>query len=531
MAKIVNNQYIIAIGASAGGLEAISAFFDYTPLDAVSYILIQHLSADFKSQMAQILTRHSKMEIVDVTKDMDVESNKVYLIPSSKFMTIKNGRLILSDKKDQQRPHLTIDHFFISLAEERGDKAIGIILSGTGYDGSKGIEAINKAGGIVLVQEPETATFKEMPLTAIATGFADRIVSPQAMPQVIEDYVNKNGILEVSTGKNEDMSEAELNSIIGLIKGSLPLDFTDYKRPTILRRIKRRMVQENIAEVTDYYAFLKSNPKEIELLANDFLIGVTSFFRDPEAFKVIENTVVPGIIKHKLKDDTLKIWVAGCATGEEAYSIAILIKEYLVENDKSLEVKIFATDINKMALDTASKGIYPDTIKKRVSKERLDNFFSAEGDSFKIKHEIRKMLIFAHHDLIKNPPYCNIDLVSCRNLLIYMNPILQKKVFSMMHFGLKKGGYLFLGPSESAAFIKEDFSEISAKWNILQSNKSGRKVKFDAFSSPVMEDIKTPLKEANKKSELPVSKSALADQINLAILKNPGLAVFVLMKI
>jgi two-component system CheB/CheR fusion protein len=522
VAKIVNKQYIIAIGASAGGLEAISAFFDYTPLDAVSYILIQHLSADFKSQMAQILTRHSKMEVVDVVEDMDVESNKVYLIPSSKFMKIKNGRLILSDKKDQQRPHLTIDHFFISLAEERGDKAIGIILSGTGHDGSKGVEAIKKAGGIVLVQDPDTATFKEMPLTAIATGYADLIISPQAMPQVIEDYVNQDGILDVLTDKHENISESELKGIIGLIKGSLPLDFTDYKRPTILRRIKRQMVQQNIGQVAEYHEFLKNNPKEIELLANAFLIGVTSFFRDPEAFKVIEKNVVPDIIKHKIRDEVLKIWVAGCATGEEAYSIAILVREYLDKNNKNLEVKIFATDINKTALDIASKGIYPDTIKKMVSKGRLDNFFTAEGGNYKVKHEIRKMLIFAQHDLVKNPPYCNIDLISCRNLLIYMNPILQKKVFSMMHFGLKKDGYLFLGPSESATVIKEDFSEISSKWNILQSNKSGRKVKFDAFSSPVMEEIKTPLKEVHKKSDLPVSKSALADQINLAILKESG---------
>jgi two-component system CheB/CheR fusion protein len=319
VAKIVNKQYIIAIGASAGGLEAISAFFDYTPLDAVSYILIQHLSADFKSQMAQILTRHSKMEVVDVVEDMDVESNKVYLIPSSKFMKIKNGRLILSDKKDQQRPHLTIDHFFISLAEERGDKAIGIILSGTGHDGSKGVEAIKKAGGIVLVQDPDTATFKEMPLTAIATGYADLIISPQAMPQVIEDYVNQDGILDVLTDKHENISESELKGIIGLIKGSLPLDFTDYKRPTILRRIKRQMVQQNIGQVAEYHEFLKNNPKEIELLANAFLIGVTSFFRDPEAFKVIEKNVVPDIIKHKIRDEVLKIWVAGCTSKQVAY--------------------------------------------------------------------------------------------------------------------------------------------------------------------------------------------------------------------
>jgi two-component system CheB/CheR fusion protein len=521
MAKIVNKQYIIAIGASAGGLEAISAFFDYTPLDAVSYILIQHLSSDFKSQMSQILSRHTKLEVIDVTDDVIVQSNKVYLIPSSNFMVIKNGQLILSEKKDKPRPHLTIDHFFASLAEERGDRAIGIILSGTGNDGSKGILAIKKAGGIAIVQDPETANFSEMPLAAIATGCADMVLSPEAMPQVIEEYV-KDGILEtLADHNNHEINETELAGIVSLIKGNLPLDFSEYKRPTILRRIKRRMAQHNFSGVTKYYEFLRDNPKEIEILANDFLIGVTSFFRDPEAFKIIEKTVIPDIID-KNKSDVLKIWVAGCATGEEAYSLAILVSEYLTKTQKSLEVKIFATDINKAALDIASKGEYADSIQKAMSKERLEQFFTNDGATYKVRHEIRKMLIFAQHDLAKNPPYCNIDMISCRNLLIYMNSVLQRKVFSMMHFGLKKDGYLFLGPSESAAVLKADFSEISNKWNILKSNKSGRTVRFDAFSSPVIEGVKTSRMEVSKKTFMPVSKFAVADEINLAILEESG---------
>jgi len=518
MAKIVDQQYIIAIGASAGGLEAISAFFDYTPLDSVSYILIQHLSADFKSQMVQILAQHSKLKVVEAIENVDIKSNTVYLIPSTKFMAVQKGQLILSDKKDQPRPHMTINYFFSSLAKERGSKAIGIILSGTGDDGSKGVEAIKHAGGIVLVQEPATAGFKGMPEAAIATGCADRVLSPEAMPQVIEDYV-RDGILELLTHQpSEQISEGELGKILTLIKGNLPLDFTDYKRPTIIRRIKRRMASHNLNKVDKYYRLLKGNAAEVNLLANDFLISVTSFFRDPDAFKIIEETIIPAIIK-KNNTEVLKIWVAGCATGEEAYSMAILVKEYLNQHPKNIEVKIFASDISKAALDTASKGVYPESIIKTVSRERLQQFFTKEGAGYKVKHDIRKMLIFAQHDLTKNPPYCNIDLISCRNLLIYLNVTLQQRVFALLHFGLKEGGYLFLGPSESASVIKEGFNEISGKWNILKSNKSGRAIRFDAFSSHRIGEFKTTTIEVSKKHIVQVSKTELADSTVFAPMK------------
>lgn len=518
MAKIVKQQYIIAIGASAGGLEAISAFFDYTPLDSVSYIVIQHLSEDFKSQMVHILAQHSKLQVIEAVENVDIKTNTVYLIPSSKFMVVENGRLILTDKKDQPRPYMTIDYFFSSLAKERGNKSVGVIFSGTGSDGSKGIQAIKKAGGIVLVQDPATAGFDGMPLAAIATECADMILSPKAMPQIIENYV-RDGALELSLIKpSEQISEKELEQIFNLIKKQLPLDFSDYKRPTIVRRIKRRMSFHNLNTATEYCHLLKDNPAEISLLANDFLISVTSFFRDKEAFKIIEDVVIPDIIK---KNDTepLKIWVAGCASGEEAYSMAILIKEYLIKHPKDIEIKIFATDISKDALDIASKGVYPDSIKKNVSKERLQKFFTREGETYKVKHEIRKMLIFAQHDLIKNPPYCNTDLISCRNVLIYLNIALQQKVFALLHFGLKEGGYLFIGPSESTTILKDGFKEISAKWNILKSTKTGRTVRFDSFSSHLIGDYKSTTVEVSKAPVAPVSKSELTNQINAALLR------------
>ncbi len=518
MSKIADQQYVIAIGASAGGLEAISAFFDYTPLDSVSYVLIQHLSADFKSQMVHILAQHSKLTVIEAIENVDIKINTVYLIPSSKFMIVENGRLILSDKKNQPRPHMTIDCFFSSLAKERGNKAIGIILSGTGNDGCKGIEAIKHAGGMVLVQDPTTASFNGMPQAAIATDCADMILSPKAMPQVIEDYV-KDGLLDLLTHQpSEKITEKELEQIFILIKGQLPLDFSDYKRPTIIRRIKRRMIHHKLNTVDKYYNFLNGNVEEINLLANDFLISVTSFFRDTEAFKMIETIVIPDVIK-KNHTDVLKIWVAGCATGEEAYSMAILIKEYLNKNQIKIEVKIFASDISKAALDIASKGIYPETITKTVSPERLEQFFNKDGSTYKVNHDIRKMLIFAQHDLTKNPPYCNIDIISCRNLLIYLNTTLQQKVFAMLHFGLKKGGYLFLGPSESTSIIKDGFTVVNSKWNILKNNKTGRPIKFDAFSAHLIGDLKTTTLEISKKTTIPVSKSELNGQVNSALLR------------
>ena len=521
MDKLDERQYIIAIGASAGGLEAISAFFDHTPMDGISYVLIQHLSADFKSQMVQILSRHSRLEVIEVTDQLEIASNKVYLSPSTKIMTIKSGKLFLSDKKDKPRPYMTINYFFTSLALERGDKAIGIVLSGTGNDGSLGIESIKKAGGMVIIQDPATANFKEMPIAAIATDCADIILSPEAMPKVIEDYINGGLLEELDDDKNEEINETKLSKIINLIKDKFSFDFTEYKRPTILRRISRRMEQYNFSRVDKYYAYLKDNSKEIELLAKDFLIDITSFFRDPEAFAIIEKKVIPEIINNT-EEGVLKIWVAGCATGEEAYSLAILVKEYLNKAKINLEVKIFATDINKVALDTASKGIYSGNIEKSITNERLQLFFNQEGPNYKVKPEIRKMIIFAQHDLVKNPPYCNIDLIICRNLLIYMNPVLQKKVFSMMQFGLKKNGYLFLGPSDNTTILKSEFSEISNQWNIFKTNKNGRPVRFDSFKPPALETLKATTLEVRGKAEASIFQNEVIDEVIITIAEESG---------
>lgn len=480
-------DYIIAIGASAGGMEEINTFFDHTPLDGVAYVIIQHLSADFKSRMVELLARHSKLVVKQAEDGMSVKCNEVYLIPNDKYMTIGNQKLYLSDKGNGKTPHLTINRFFTSLAADCGKKAIGIVLSGLGSDGTEGIKAIKKAGGMVMARNPETTEFSGMPAKAIATGLVDFVLEPELMPDTIEDYVQYGGEL---TADDKDDNQ-NLTAIINLIKEKSPLDFTEYKQTTILRRTKRRAANNNFTALGNYLEFLKVTPDEIDALAKDFLISVTSFFRDKEAFDLIKRNILPDIFNNRVLDKELKIWIAGCATGEEVYSIAILIAEHLKGKFTDINVKIFATDIDSAALAYAGKGVYSAASVKSVSAERLDNYFTKEANgSFKIKPEIRRMIIFAQHDLVKNPPYCNMDFISCRNLLIYMTPVLQKKIFTMLLFGLRMDGYLFLGSSENPMPIIRNLEVVDKKWKIYKNLESKRTVRFDAFSLPELLEVK-----------------------------------------
>ena len=482
----IEPHHIIAIGASAGGMEEINSFFDHTPLDGVSYVIVQHLSSDFKSRMVELLARHSKLVVKQAEDGMTVRCNEVYLIPSNKYMTISEGSLYLTEKGNIQGPHLTINEFFSSLAADYGKKAIGIIFSGLGSDGTEGVKAIKKAGGMVIARDPETSEFSSMPSHAIATGLVDFVLEPALMPGAIEDYVKQEGDL---VAENQD-DEKSLTAIIALIKERSPLDFSDYKQPTILRRTKRRASYGNFNTLGKYLNFLKVTPAEVDALAKEFLISVTSFFRDKEAFDFIQSKVLPDMLGRLEPGEELKMWVAGCATGEEVYSLAILIAEQLTGNLADTVVKLFATDIDSAALVHAGKGIYGKSISKNISAERLDAFFLKEGENYKVKQVIRKMVIFAQHDLVKNPPYCNMHLISCRNLLIYMAPVLQKKIFTMMLFGLKKDGYLFLGSSENPMPIINNLEVVNKKWKIYKNLEAKRTVSFDAFSMPDLPDTK-----------------------------------------
>jgi len=475
--------FIIAIGASAGGMEAIHLLFDNTPEDGVAYVIIQHLSPDHKSFMAELLAKHSKLQISVVEDGMYVEPNHVYLMPQGKNMTIRDRVLILTDIISTQI-NTSIDIFFDSLAENHKDKSIGIILSGTGTDGTKGIGAIKRNGGFVIVQDPESAKFDGMPNSAIDSGNVDIVLPPELIPEEIINFLTREILENNFSKKITDRDEEQLLEILRLIEEHTPLDFSEYKRPTIIRRIVLRMTKNKIDSLANYIEFLKNNPSEIKTLSEEFMISVTRFFRDKEAFNVIKDIALKEIIGNKLQVDTLKVWVVGCATGEEAYSLAILILEQLTELKKNLEVKIFATDIDKSALLHASKGIYPESISKDVSEERLNRFFSKHDQSYKVRDNIRKMIIFADHDIVKQPPYGKIDLISCRNLLIYINPILQKKILSSLHFCLNMGGYLFLGSSESLGELKKSFTEVDKKWKIFKSIEVVRNLRNTTYSTP-----------------------------------------------
>jgi two-component system CheB/CheR fusion protein len=509
---MANDHFIVAIGASAGGLEALTSFFEYTPVDGVSYVIIPHLSPDTKSRMVEILSRHSNLEIFEATEGMEVKPNKVYLIPNTKYMGIRNGRLFMSEKEGQLRPHLTIDSFFSSLAKDYGGKAIAIVLSGVGADGTRGIIDIQREGGMVMIQEPTTAQYDGMPTSAISTGVSSYILDAEAMPAAIQQYVRENE--EIDALPEQPLSDAFLSNIVNLIKKQHPVDFTDYKVPTLARRITRRMIHHNLTDESEFLSYIQENPGETELLISDLLIGVTSFFRDAAAFSILEHEVIPKLIDPLTSNDYIKIWVTCCATGEEAYSIAILVKEYLIHTGKNIQVKIFATDINRSALDKAGKGLFPISISKYVSAERLTQFFDLTDNLYKVKPELRSMLIFARHDLTINPPFCDVDLISCRNMLIYIKPALQQQILSKLSFGLRKGGYLFLGSSENLNMVKDDFVAVSSKWKIYKNLKGRRRLFLNSIVTTPMQD-QLPVHEktlhVNGSGFLPVELKGLSE--------------------
>jgi two-component system CheB/CheR fusion protein len=476
----IEPHHIIAIGASAGGLDELISFFENTPLDGVCYVVVQHLSSDYESRLTEVLSGHSRLTMITAGDGMILQTNCVYVIPGNKFMSVKGGRLYLSDKITARGPHLTINTFFCSLASDYRQKAIGIILSGLGSDGSLGVKAIKKAGGMVIARNPETTEFSSMPSNAVATGIVDFILEPESMPDVIEDYIKREiELLVTNISDEEGMAE-----LIELIHQQLPLDFSDYKQTTILRRIKRRAAYNNFERLRNYFDFAKGDPLEIEALAKDFLISVTAFFRDPEAFTFVEQRVLPAIMASLTAGQEIRIWVTGCATGEEAYSMAIMVSELLEGSSQEHQVKIFATDIDVASLAHAAKGVYSEATLARMSPSYIQKYFVAEVDQYKVTAHIRRMVIFARHDLVKNPPYCNIHLISCRNLLIYMTPTLQKKIYQMLLFGLQTDGYLFLGSSENPLPIIESLAVADKKWKVYQKLDSSPAVSFEAFSIP-----------------------------------------------
>ena len=465
---------IIGIGTSAGGLEALKAFFDYVPPDFPhSFVVIQHLSPDYKSMMADLLSKNTQMPIYEVTDEMEVKAASVYLIPPGKNMTLQEGRLRLTDKPSGYVLNFPINIFFESLARERHEQAIGIVLSGTGSDGTIGLRAIKEVGGLTLAQSPESAAFNGMPNSAISTGLVDFVLPPWQMPNELERYLSKpiNYLLR-NFGERDE--QGAFNQILSLLQDSIGVDFSLYKRPTLLRRLQRRLVVTNCQTLPEYLDYLSTNPREIHTLYREFLIHVTHFFRDPEAWNIVQESVIPEILQNKAPNEPVKCWVVGCSSGEEAYTLAMLLDEALNEQGRRLEVKIFATDIEKEHLDHAARGLYPESISADVTLERLRQYFSKEGESYVVSPALRRMVIFSQHDAVKDPPFGKLDLVLCRNLLIYLLPEVQRDLLNVLHYALNVKGHLFLGPSETLGDPAPSFQEISRRWRIYRNTNPSR---------------------------------------------------------
>lgn len=457
----VSLPFIVGIGASAGGLEALQQFFSAVPDNSgLAFVVIQHLSPDYKSLMAEILGKYTSMMVLQAENGMEVEPNIVYLIPPKKNMTIKNGRLLLTDYVHGAINH-PIDTFLASLAEERKAHALCVILSGTGSDGTSGIKSIKEHDGLVLVQDPASAKFDGMPRSAINTGLADFVLPPRELAEEILNFSNYPAIVDISDNEELFSDKDTLSLIYLTMKRVSGIDFTYYKKTTVLRRIERRMVVTHCPTLSSFAHLLEENQNEVDLLVKDILIGVTKFFRDAEFFEKLKHIVIYNILENSGSTDPIRIWSAGCSTGEEAYSLAILFHEAMDEKKLHRDIKIFATDVDTKAIEQAGKGVFSESIVDDVSAERLARFFIKRNDQYQICKDIRKMIIFAPHNMLSDPPFGKLALICCRNVLIYFQPVLQKGLFAIFHSALKNGGYLFLGKSETASEYSKVFTPVS----------------------------------------------------------------------
>ncbi len=461
-----NHFCVIGIGASAGGLEALQEFFsNLGKVSDLAFVVVQHLSPDYKSLMPELLARHTSLPVSHIQDGGVLTPGNVYILPPKHNVTVFKRQLFLTPP--EAHLNLPIDIFLNSLADEYGEHAIGVIFSGTGTDGTRGVRAVKEHGGFVVVQSAESATFDGMPRSAIATGLADMVLSPAEIATELP-IITQNLLTRSIDAPKLVSSSKHLAKILSLVKIKTRLDFSYYKESTIIRRIERRISLCKCASLEEYLTYFETHPEEIETLQREFLIGVTRFFRDTAAYKNIKEKALPEIINSKGSNDQIRVWVAGCSTGEEAYSLAILFDELFEEAGIKQDLKIFATDIDRNALETAARGIYPLSIAADASFERLGKYFFKNGDGYQIQPHIRKQIVFAYHNLAQDPPFPRIDLVSCRNLLIYLQPVLQKKVLNNFRFSLNEGGFLFLGSSETVGELSNIFSMVSTTWKIFR---------------------------------------------------------------
>ena len=464
--------YVVGIGASAGGLEALEEFFNKVPVDSdMAYVIVQHLSPDFDSLMDQLLARKTKLPIVVIENDTQIRPNHIYLLPPKKDVIAVSGRLILADRGDSKQSTFPIDRFFRSLAQDFGERSIAVVLSGTGSDGSRGIVDVHALGGLVACQSDSSAQFDGMPRSACSTGVVDMALAPEELPAALIRHTKIKNKAKTPVPVFDEQENAPLFQIINRLDQTHGLDFSNYKLFTISRRIERRLLMSDETDLQAYADFVCQNESELQKLYFDLLIGVTGFFRDQEVFDQIESKVIPRIVSRLRPDEELRCWVTACATGEEAYSLAILISEYLSARNDRRTVRIFASDVHGPALDTASQGIYQADAIKGVSEARRERFFIDRSNGYQICPEIRKMVVFTKHNLLINPPFMKMDFVTCRNMMIYLTTQGQRKAISLMHFGLKPDGVLCIGMSESLDSLAGEFEPIDAQHRIFEKSR------------------------------------------------------------
>jgi two-component system CheB/CheR fusion protein len=530
---------VVGIGASAGGLAAFEAFFSGMPADTdpgMAFVLVQHLAPDHKSILSELVKRYTRMEVFQVADGMAVRPNCAYIIPPNRDMAFVNGTLQLLEPAAPRGQRMPIDFFFRSLAQDQHERAICIVFSGTGSDGTQGLRAIKSEGGIVMAQEPKSTEYDGMPRSAIATGLVDYVLPPAEMPAQLIAYVaHAFGKTFLPASPPAPKSEDALKKIFLLLRAQTGHDFSQYKRNTFVRRVERRMAVHQIERLDEYARYLHQTPADVEALFRDLLIGVTNFFRDPLAFGALQEQAIPQLFAGKPTGAVIRVWVPGCSTGEEAYSLAILLQERMEELKQNFKLNVFATDIDRHAIECARTGIYAPSIADYVSPERLGRFFSQEpdGGSYRIHKGIRDRMIFSEQDVIKDPPFSRLDLVSCRNLLIYMGAELQKLLIPLFHYALNPGGMLFLGTSETVGEFVDLFAAIDRRSKLYQRREVAGGAHLQGFRRLPSEEgpVSRPSGKGLGESKLPVRElfeRALLQQCDPGALVNERGHIFYL---
>ena len=522
---------IVGLGASAGGLAPLEQFLAEVPVPSgMAYLVVQHMDPTHKAMLGELLQRATAMPVREATQGLRVEPDTVYVIPPNAELTVADGRLQLADPVPPRGMRLPIDVLFASLAREQGEQTIGVVLSGMGSDGRQGLQAIKTQGGLTLAQQPESAQFDSMPRNAIAAGCVDIVAPPGELPERILSVIGPAPTMPVPPESSAGHDRATLAKILALLQQRSKRDLTSYKSSTVVRRIERRMAVHRLGTMLDYEAFLRENPHELDLLFKELLIGVTSFFRDAAVWQELKDTALPALLARGAAEGApLRAWVAGCSTGEEAYSLAMVFKEVTesLPEHAGRRLQIFATDLSADAIAVARRGVYPASIASDVTPERRARFFSEHADGFLVDKGLREMVLFAQHDVILDPPFTRLDMLSCRNLLIYFSASLQQRLMPLFHYSLKPGGLLLLGGSETVGRAQAMFTPVAPKSRLhwRSDNRPGAgSLHFPTQRRP---PLPTNAQESHVtlSSAPPSNLQALADQVLLQQFSPPSVLV------